>query len=111
MAVVLPAPFGPKKPKISPGSTRREKRSSALTHWLLKKPRYCLLMLLNSRAGTLSICDSRITPGLSAISTRPALPFRQLGTGWILGRNRGQQKRKAFAEAKAGSEFLVVTCV
>src|SRR5882757_7551282 len=66
MAVVLPAPFGPRKPKISPGSTRKEKSRRALTHWLLKKPRYCLLTLLNCRAGTLGMDGIRITLGLPA---------------------------------------------
>src|SRR5437660_4732452 len=61
MAVVLPAPLGPRKPNISPGSTRKEKSRRAVTHWLRKKPRYCLLTLLNSRAGTLTMGDLRIT--------------------------------------------------
>src|ERR1051325_524708 len=39
MAVVFPAPLGPRKPKISPRSTRKEKSRSAVTHWLRKKPR------------------------------------------------------------------------
>jgi hypothetical protein len=57
MAVVLPAPFGPRKPKISPVSTRKEKSRSAVTYWFRKKPWYCLLTLLNSRAGTLGMLD------------------------------------------------------
>ena len=31
IVVVLPAPFGPKKPKISPSSTSKEMSSTALT--------------------------------------------------------------------------------
>src|SRR5579864_3699823 len=54
MAVVLPAPFGPKNPKISPESTRREKLSSALTVRPENQLRYSLVMPSYSRtAGTL----------------------------------------------------------
>src|ERR1051326_8053023 len=55
IAVVLPAPFGPRKPNISPGSTRRDKLRNAVTHWLRKKPRYCLVTSVNSSAATLGI--------------------------------------------------------
>src|SRR5579864_3714623 len=54
MAVVLPAPFGPKNPKISPESTRREKLSSARTVRPENQLRYSLVMPSYSRtAGTL----------------------------------------------------------
>jgi hypothetical protein len=29
-----------------------------VTHWLRKKPRYCLVTLLNSRAGTLGMISN-----------------------------------------------------
>jgi hypothetical protein len=35
--VVLPAPFGPKKPTISPGAMLKETSSTALTAWYLRK--------------------------------------------------------------------------
>src|SRR5205085_10381399 len=71
MAVVLPAPLGPRKPSISPRSTVSEKPSSARTRESARKPRYSLVSPSNSRAGS--------------------------GTGNILA---GEQKASAVAEAR-----------
>src|ERR1700678_3107352 len=48
MAVLLPAPFGPRKPKISPASTERLKLSRARRRRLLAKLRYSFVTLSNS---------------------------------------------------------------
>src|SRR5215469_15571481 len=70
IAVVLPAPFGPRKPNISPRSTRNEKSSRALTRSLRKRLRYSLLMLSNSSAAGEGILLSilREVPELPKIS-------------------------------------------
>src|ERR1022692_1747008 len=48
MAVLLPAPFGPRKPKISPASTVRLKSSRARRRRLLAKLRYSFVTWSNS---------------------------------------------------------------
>ena len=49
IAVLLPAPFEPRNPKISPVSTVREKSSKARRPRLLSHPRYSFVILSNSR--------------------------------------------------------------
>src|SRR4029079_16134701 len=72
--VVLPAPFGPRKPTTSPGSMVNDTASTAVTSRVSRRTRLrtdarrpC------SRTGTLNVLDSSST---SITGTAPILPHR-----------------------------------
>jgi len=65
-AVVLPAPFGPSSPKISPGSTRSDTPSSAVTIVRPKREEYLLVTSETEIAAwVINASIRRKTPGCS----------------------------------------------
>ena len=54
MAVLFPAPFGPRKPNISPRSTASEKSSSARIRLLPVHDRYSFMIRSYSSTGGIS---------------------------------------------------------
>src|SRR5258708_17795244 len=93
MVVVLPAPFGPRKPWISPGSTERLTPSTAV-----KEP-YVL-----TRASTAIMASGRLRP---AMGRAVALGDGEVGGAQVLGpppdpRRRGARLRVRPQDAPRG---------